>query len=170
MKYSVKWADLRIMWWMKSICSPDSDGTSQWMTGSKNHAVCSDENVSVDRKKIRQAHRTAGHQVRSQVGTSKPPRRGCISGSCGAGRGLRQGCSGTVLALQRSRSATNTVRPALQVHHIYFSCSLGASVMRKGDCCYPIVTIEVAQTLLSVSLDRRQIESVGKGLSRIPMS
>src|ERR1700675_3012007 len=80
---------------MTSNWSSERVGISQRNMGSKIDAVCSDENVSVDMVKITPAHTSAGHQALSQLGISNPPIRGCISGSCGAGRGLRQDCSGT---------------------------------------------------------------------------
>src|ERR1700728_3867366 len=80
---------------MKSNWSAVMDGKTQRKIGSMIEPVCSAENESVDMRKIKHAHSTAGHQARNHAGISKRPSRGCTSGSCGAGRGLRQGCSDT---------------------------------------------------------------------------
>src|SRR5271157_1583807 len=66
-------------------------GKSQRTTGERMFAVCSEEKESVESVKMMQAQATAGHQARSQAGMRSLCRRGCISGNCGAGRGLRQG-------------------------------------------------------------------------------
>src|SRR5271163_3881220 len=67
-------------------------GKSQRTTGERIFAVCSEEKESVESVKMTPAQTTAGHQARSQAGIKSLCRRGCISGNCGAGRGLRQGC------------------------------------------------------------------------------
>src|SRR5580704_5392411 len=69
-------------------------GKSHFTKKERTVAVCSEEKESVESVKMTQAQATAGHQARSQAGISSSWRRGCISGSWGAGRGLRQGCSG----------------------------------------------------------------------------
>ena len=44
------------------------------MRGSMKPLVCSDENASVDMKKMTPAQRMAGHQERSQVGMDEASR------------------------------------------------------------------------------------------------
>src|SRR5271169_4714497 len=77
---------------MKWNCSSLRWGNSHFTKKERIVAVCSEENESVESVKMTQAQAMAGHQARSQGGSNNLCRRGCISGSCGAGRGLRQGC------------------------------------------------------------------------------
>src|SRR5580704_4517722 len=67
-------------------------GKSHFTKNERTVAVCSDEKESVESVKMTPAQAMAGHQARSQAGSNNLCRRGCISGNCGARRGLRQGC------------------------------------------------------------------------------
>jgi hypothetical protein len=135
-----------MMWWMKSIRSAENDGNSHRKIGSKNQPVCWAENESVDIMKIKQAQSSAGHQVRSQAGTSKPPRRGCKSGSCEVGRGLRQGCSDTDRALREKPQGCEVSAPCYSL-----PVSILACVLADCSCGKMIVAIATLQSRYRVS-------------------
>jgi hypothetical protein len=52
-----------------------SEGISQRSTGSNTQRVCSEENVSVDIVKMKQAHATTGHHARTHAGARGGLRR-----------------------------------------------------------------------------------------------
>src|SRR5271165_6367014 len=91
-KYSVKCAVFRMMWWMNSNCGTVREGISKCRMGQIITAVCCEEKESVDAVKMIMPHTTAGHQARSQAGINDfAATRTRSSSSSGAGRGLRQG-------------------------------------------------------------------------------
>jgi hypothetical protein len=142
----VKWALLRMMWWMKSIRSAENDGNSHRKIGSKNQPVCCAENESVDITKIKQAQSSAGHQVRSQAGTGNPPRRGCMPGSWVAGRGLRQGCSDTDRTLREKPQGSEVSAPRYSL-----PISILACVLADCSCGKMIVAIATPPSRYRVS-------------------
>lgn len=68
MKYSVKWADLRMRWFANSRPAAEMEGSNQRRRGSMIRLVCSEEKVSVEKRKMTAAQKKAGHQERSQEG------------------------------------------------------------------------------------------------------
>src|SRR5207302_3854257 len=77
---------------MKSYWLCASPGMSQRKIGSKNHFVCSAENVSMDAVNITPDHRMAGHHAHSRATPRGIGVLARISEKLGAGRGLRHGC------------------------------------------------------------------------------
>src|SRR5580692_11499598 len=92
------------------------------------------------RPKVQQATR-CGANLGQASRRGEAAFRAVVARAAGCARVVR-----TRFLFSKEAAAPRILCPALQVRQIYFSCSVGASVMRKGDCCYPIVTIEVAET------------------------
>src|SRR5208283_1033653 len=97
MKYSVRWADLRMKWWMVSNVASLREGANQCSMTLKTEAVCSEEKVSVEAVKMTAPQSRAGPQARSHGGIMDfGGTRWRTSSRVGAGRGLRQGSEGDI--------------------------------------------------------------------------
>lgn len=78
MKYSTKWADLRIAKWIKSRVAEVACGSRSRRRGKIMRDVCSEEKASVDAADIMRAHRHTGSQNLSQFTRAGESSRGGI--------------------------------------------------------------------------------------------